>query len=67
MQPATLDLIQAQARTIKPLRTLLTIVAAVFYALGWVAAWTLGLIWVGITWAVAALVVGWKSARKGDG
>lgn len=67
MQEATLEAIHLQARTIKPLRTLLTVLASVFYAVGWVAAWTLGLAWVAITWAVAAVQVGWKSARKGDG
>ena len=63
LQQATLDQIREQARTLTPVRTLLTLIASVLFALGWFAARTLGVIWSGFTWAYAAVVVGWKSAK----
>lgn len=66
LQQATLDQIREQARTLTPLRTLLTLLASVLFGVGWVAAKTLGTVWLGLTWAYAAVVVGWKSsAGKG--
>lgn len=66
LQQATLDQIREQARTLTPLRTFLTLIASVLFGVGWLAAKTLGVIWTGLTWAYAAVVVGWKSSR-GDG
>lgn len=62
LQQATLDQIREQARTLTPLRTLLTLLASVLYGIGWLAAKTLGTVWTGLTWSYAAVVVGWKSS-----
>lgn len=67
MQQATLDRIREEAHSLKPLRTLLTFLASVLFALGWVASRTLGVIWAGLAWAYAAVIVGWKSGTgKGE-
>lgn len=67
LQQATLDQIREQARTLTPLRTLLTLIASVLYGIGWAAARTLGVIWTGLTWAAASAKVGWGDGRKGTG
>lgn len=64
LQQATIDLIREEARALHPLRTLLLTLAALLFALGWVAARTLGVAWSGVAWSAAAVKVGWKSARS---
>lgn len=57
------DRITAEARAAHPGRTLLTIVAAVLYGVGWVAAKTVAVVWLGLAWSFAAVKVGWQDAR----
>lgn len=42
------------------MRVLLTVVAAVLYALGWVA----GKVWVVLAWLGTAVLVGWRDATR---
>lgn len=65
-----LDAIEAQAREITfarcaqaVIRCVLVVLAAVFFAAGWL----LFQPWGAFTWCVAAGKVGWKSARSPDG
>ena len=51
------------AREIKLGRTLLTLLAGLFYVLGWVAAKVVGVIWFGIAWSYTAAKVGWNEGR----
>ena len=44
-------------------RGLLTGVAAVFYALGW----TVGALWLVLSWPVLAALVGWRDATRRRG
>ena len=57
------DEITAQAREVKPGRTVLTVVAAVLFGLGWVTAKVFATVWLGLMWAGVAVRVGWKSAH----
>lgn len=58
-----LDEITEQARAAKPGRTILTVVAAVLFGLGWCAAKTFAVVWLGVTWGFTAVRVGWQSAH----
>lgn len=59
-----LDRITSQAREIRFSRVLLTVLASVFYAAGWVAARTFALVWLAMTWTAVAVKVGWQEGRK---
>lgn len=60
----TLDRITAQAREIRFSRVFLTILAGMFYAIGWVAARTFGAVWLAMTWTAVAVKVGWTEGRR---
>lgn len=66
LQQATVDLIREEARALTPVRSLLTLIAAMLFGLGWCVAKAFGVVWLGIAWSLAAVKVGWKSAQ-GDG
>lgn len=57
------DRITAEARQVRPARALLTLVAAVLFAVGWTAAKVLGAVWLGLAWCGTAVKVGWQEAR----
>jgi len=59
-----LERIQTQAREIDPLKAALAVVAAIPYILGWVIAKVFAVVWLVLSWAVAAGKVGWQDARK---
>lgn len=59
-----LDRITSQAREIRFSRVLLTVLASVFYAVGWLTARTFGVVWLAMTWAAVAVKVGWQEGRK---
>jgi hypothetical protein len=61
----TVDRIRAEAAAIRPVRTLLLSLAAVLYGVGWLAGKTLGVVWAGVAWSVAAVKVGWAEAKGG--
>lgn len=60
--PDFADRVADHAREIRFVRVLLTIIAAPFFAIGWLV----GMIWVAFTWVLAAAAVGFEQA-KGSG
>lgn len=57
-----LDKITAEARAISFVRTLLTLIAGVLFAVGWVAAKSCKVLWFVGAWTFAAVRVGWREA-----
>jgi hypothetical protein len=57
------DRITAEARETHPGRALLTLVAAVLFGMGWLAAKAVGVVWLVLAWSFAAVKVGWQDAR----
>lgn len=59
------DVITAQAKEVRFARTMLTLFAMFFYAIGW----TVGKVWLGFVWCLVAVKVGYlesvKAARAG--
>lgn len=60
---ATVEQINRQARAIHPLRALLTCVAGVLFALGWVTCKVVGTLWFVTVWMFVATREGWRSAK----
>jgi hypothetical protein len=58
-----LDAISAQAREVRFGRSVLTLVAAVLFGLGWVTAKAFGLAWLALAWCAVAVKVGWQEGR----
>ena len=59
--------ITRQAREIRPARTLLSWVAAVLFAVGWLACKTVAVLWLAGAWMFVAVREGWRSARVSRG
>lgn len=59
MAEQLVDKVAARAHSITPLKVLLTVLAAPFWLLGAVV----GLVWVALVWAGAAIAVGFTDAR----
>ena len=59
----TAEEITQQAREIHPVRTILSAVAGVLFALGWVVGKTLGGLWFVLMWAFVATREGWRTAK----
>lgn len=51
--------IQTEARQLDPVKVLLTLIAVIPFALGWVA----GKTWMAFAWLLVAVRVGWQQAR----
>lgn len=47
-----------------PGRMLLTFVAAMFFAVGWVIAKVARAVWLVVSWSIAAIRVGWQEGFK---
>lgn len=58
------DRITEQARQVEFTRTILTILAGLLYAFGWVTAKTLTGIWLAVAWSATAVRLGWVEARS---
>ncbi|MFW6034029.1 MAG: hypothetical protein ACOC9R_02735 [bacterium] len=58
------DRVAAEAREIQFRRTALTLLAGLFFVVGWVAGKTLGAVWLAVAWSAAAVKVGWQEARR---
>lgn len=56
--------IQTRAAEIDPAKLLLAVLALPFLVLGWVAAKVWQVLWLVVSWSVAAIQVGWVEARK---
>jgi hypothetical protein len=61
------DRITAEARQVHVGRTVLLVVAAVLYAVGWLAGKTLTVLWLALAWSGTAVKVGWTEARNPTG
>jgi hypothetical protein len=62
-----LEHINRQAKEVHPGRTVLTWIAAVLFAVGWVACKVLGLLWLAAAWSFVAMREGWREARSTGG
>lgn len=62
-----LDRITTEAKKLHFWRTVLTLIAGLFFLLGWIVAKTVMLIWAAIAWCVAAVKIGWQDARRPRG
>jgi hypothetical protein len=61
------DEITARARQARPGRAILTAIAAILFALGWLAARTLTGLWLALAWSGTAVKVGWQAGRPPRG
>jgi hypothetical protein len=59
--------VELEARKITPGRTILTLIAAVLYAVGWIIGLAVRFVWSCISWGVAAAKVGFQEARGSKG
>lgn len=59
-----LDRITAEARQVQVGRTLLTVLAAVLFGVGWIVARTVNALWLGLAWSAVAVKVGWVEGRR---
>lgn len=59
------DDITIQAREIHPARTILTWVAGLLFAVGWLAYKTLAVAWLVGAWMFVAARTGWRDAKAG--
>ena len=64
---ASVDGITEQARAIHPLRTLLSWVAALLFALGWLTCQVLMAVWLVLAWTFVAAREGWRAAKVSHG
>lgn len=58
------DRITREAREVQFGRTLLTIIAAVLFGLGWIVAKTFTVLWLVVTWSAVAVKLGWQAGRS---
>jgi hypothetical protein len=56
--------ITRQAREVHFRRTALTVIAAVLFGLGWLAAKLLTGAWLALAWSVVAVREGWREGRR---
>jgi len=59
-----IDRINREAREVDAGRALLTVLAAVLFAVGWLAAKTVGVVWLTLAWSATAVKVGWREGRS---
>lgn len=63
---AVVERIDTEARELHPGRVLLTLLAAPFFVIGWVAAHIVSAVWRVITWCWVAILVGYRVANGQD-
>jgi hypothetical protein len=56
--------VENEARQIRPGRTVLTVIAAVLFAVGWLVGLVVRGVWLLISWSLAAAKVGFADARR---
>lgn len=59
-----IERINTQARQIQFRRVLLTLIAGLFYVLGWTVARAFGVLWLALAWSATAIKVGWQEGRR---
>lgn len=64
LERVPLDRITVEAKAVHPGRTILLALAGLLYALGWLTAKAVGLLWFAVAWTGTAVKVGWVDARK---
>lgn len=60
---AVLERIDVESRNLDPVRVLLTVVSAPFFAAGWLVGQAFRLVWLVVAWMWTAGVVGFRTAR----
>lgn len=63
LERVPVERITAEAREIRLGRTLLTLLAGLFYVLGWLAAKIVNVVWFAAAWSFTAVKVGWVEGR----
>lgn len=63
LERVPLDAITAQARDVRPGRVLLTVIAALFFAVGWIA----GRMFLAAVWCAVAVKVGYQAGAVHGG
>ena len=58
-----LDDITAQAHEVRPGRTVLTVIAAVLFGVGWVTARVFAVLWLSVMWSGVAVREGWRASH----
>lgn len=66
LERVPVDRITAEAKDVRFRRTVLTAVAGLLYALGWVTAKAFTLLWRTVVWVAVAVKVGWQDARTAE-
>lgn len=61
-----IERIDTEARDLRPGRVLLTLIAAPFFVIGWVAAHVAAGVWRVVTWCWVAILVGYRVANGKD-
>jgi len=61
-----LDRIERRARQAHPGRVLLTVIAAILFAAGWVTYKACAVAWLAAAWCGSAVIEGWQSAKAGQ-
>lgn len=64
MDTQRLDRITTEARQVHFWRTVLTVIAALLFGLGWVVARAFGMLWLVMAWTATAVRLGWQEGRK---
>ncbi|MGH9249675.1 MAG: hypothetical protein ACRD0W_09210, partial [Acidimicrobiales bacterium] len=59
-----LERISVEAREVHFARTVATLLAALLYLVGWMAAKAFTALWFAVAWSATAVKVGWVEARK---
>lgn len=58
--------ITAQAREVHAGKTLMTLVAGLFFVIGWVAFRVVAVVWLAMVWCAVATREGWRESRKAE-
>lgn len=58
-----LEQVEADARELRPHLVVLTAVAAILFAIGWLIGMLVRAVWLVVAWSIAAAKVGFKSGR----
>jgi hypothetical protein len=57
------DQITAHAREVHFWRSVLTVIAAALFGLGWVTAKAFAVLWLALAWSAVAVKMGWQQGR----
>lgn len=60
----TMEKIQTRQAEIRPIRTLLMLLAGLFFGIGWALFHGWALVWSAFSWSLAACVEGWSAAKE---